>query len=284
MNDVSNNHFKSLFNNLNLGKDGIWSSNLPDSEQGEELQFREKLAAIEIANYLESIAKHHSIPVMDNEVTRFLDLMPYGSIILDVGGCWGWHWRNIKTIRPDVRIIIVDFVKSNLQHAKNIIGSLIRNQVELVHADATTLPFPNTAVDGVWTVQTFQHIPHYISAFQESYRVLKKNGRFINYSLHINPFIKFIYKVFGKRYHLEGDINGVFYLMRANNKQKGELANIFSGEIDDRYSECLFHPEFNLTFTGKERSWLGKFDHYLGRTYFIPDLIARQRSFEVVKT
>lgn len=283
MNETSKKRFESLFNNLELGQDGVWSSNLPDSDQKAEVRLREKVANVKVDNYLDSVAKHHSIPVMDHEVKRYLDLMPSGSIILDIGGCWGWHWRNIKNLRPDVYIIIVDFVRSNLHHAKNVLGSLIGEQAELVHADATALPFPNEVIDGVWTVQTFQHIPSYIIAFHESYRVLKKDGRFINYSLHITPVIRFIYKALGKQYHIDGEIKESFYLTRANNKQKDELANIFTGEIYDKFSECLFHPELKLTFTGKERSWIGKLDYYLGNYSIISNMIARQRSLKLLR-
>ena len=44
--------------------------------------------------------------------------------------------------RPDVSVVIIDFVRQNLIHAKNVLGSLIGNQVALLHGDATSLPFP----------------------------------------------------------------------------------------------------------------------------------------------
>ena len=43
------NHFKSLFNDLELGSDGIWSSNLPESDQKAEKRLREKVANINLA-------------------------------------------------------------------------------------------------------------------------------------------------------------------------------------------------------------------------------------------
>ena len=61
--------------------------------------------------------------------------------------------------RPDVGVLIVDFVRSNLPHARNILGDLVGGQVALMHADATALPFAVDSsfqdFDGVWTVQTF---------------------------------------------------------------------------------------------------------------------------------
>ena len=82
--------------------------------------------------------------------------------------------------RPDVGVLIVDFVRSNLPHARNILGDLVGGQVALMHADATALPFAVDSsfqdFDGVWTVQTFQHIPAYDKAVVEAYRVLKGGG------------------------------------------------------------------------------------------------------------
>ena len=277
------NRFKTLFENLDKGKDGIWSSKLPVSEQEEEQRFREKLADIKIDNYLDTVSEHHSISVMDNETLRFIEFMPVNSIILDVGGCWGWHWRNIDNLRPDIGIIIIDFVRSNLNHATNLLGPLIGEQIELVHADATALPFPDEVVDGVWTVQTLQHIPSYLNAYNESYRVLKKKGRLINYSLHINPIIGFIYFLLRKHYHKKGEVDNSYYLIRADDNQKHELENVFSEKVDDRYCECLFHPDLRLTFTGKEGSYIGKFDYYLSKFFIISRLLARQRCFEVLK-
>lgn len=277
------NRFKTLFENLDKGKDGIWSSKLPVSEQEEEQRFREKLADIKIDNYLDTVSEHHSISVMDNEILRFIEFMPVNSIILDVGGCWGWHWRNIDNLRPDIGIIIIDFVRSNLNHAINLLGPLIGEQIELVHADATALPFPDKVVDGVWTVQTLQHIPSYLNAYNESYRVLKKKGRLINYSLHINPIIGFIYFLLRKHYHKKGEVDNSYYLIRADDNQKHELENVFSEKVDDRYCECLFHPDLRLTFTGKEGSYIGKFDYYLSKFFIISRFLARQRCFEVLK-
>jgi len=168
-------------------------------------------------------------------------------------------------------------------YAKILLGSLVGEQIELVHADATTLPFPCDIFDGIWTVQALQHIPSYIKVFHESYRVLKKNAKFINYSLHITPITKLIYSVLGKDYHEDGDIKDLFYLRRANKKQKEELSAIFNGDIVDKYCECFFHPDLRLTFTGKEQSWMGKLDYYFGSLSIVSRLFARQRGFEVIK-
>jgi hypothetical protein len=85
---------------------------------------RERVATAQYANYLDAINRDHSIAVMDHEVNRFLAKIPQGGLILDVIGCWGWHWRRLAMTRPDVGVLIVDFVRSNLPHAHNILGEL----------------------------------------------------------------------------------------------------------------------------------------------------------------
>jgi ubiquinone/menaquinone biosynthesis C-methylase UbiE len=148
------------------GVDGIYSAQMPSSDQELERQMREQVAAQQSDEYLDTISRHHSIPVMDHEVARFLAGLPQDALILDIGGCWGWHWRNLATIRPDVSVLIIDFVRANLVHARRLLGVLVGKQDLLMHADATSLPFLDAAgdfqgFDGIWTVQVFQHIPDF---------------------------------------------------------------------------------------------------------------------------
>ena len=104
------------------------------STQTAEIELRERVAAEHYDNYLEALSASHSIPVMDHEVDRFLAAIPQGGLVLDIGGCWGWHWRRLAHTRPDVGVLIVDLVRSNLPHARNVLGSLVGRQVELMHA------------------------------------------------------------------------------------------------------------------------------------------------------
>jgi ubiquinone/menaquinone biosynthesis C-methylase UbiE len=274
---------QALLNGLKLGADGIWSGPVFAGSQEEERKLREQVAAKHHENYMRDIAKHHSIPVMDHEIKRFLGNMPLDAVILDAGGCWGWHWRKILKQRPDVCVVIIDFVRTNLHHARNVLGPLIGTRIALVHADATMLPFPGNAFDGFWTVQTFQHIPDFQLVCREAFRVLKAGGRLANYSLHITPLVQLIYRLFGKSYHKDGMVKGLFHLSRANDEQEAALSKIFDGPVINRYTECLFHPDLKLTFTGREGSWMGRMDAGFGELPVLGRTLARQRSFEVVK-
>jgi hypothetical protein len=133
-------------------------------------------------------------------------------------------------------------------------------------------------------VQTFQHIPDFPLACQEAWRVLRHGGRFACYSLHATPVAKLVYWLAGKPYHLDGPVEGAFHLARASEKQKHEIARIFSSTVEDRYTECLFHPDFRLAGSGKKGSVLGRVDCRLSDFPFIGRWIARQRSFMATKT
>ena len=172
-----------LLRSFDFDSDGIYSAPIPylGSSQNVELEFRKQVAAQQYDEYLTHLSHNHSIPVMDHEIDRFLASMPTNALILDVGGCWGWHWRRLSTTRPDVGVLIVDFVRANLFHAQRLLGPLVGTQVALMHADATNLPILDaggafSGFDGVWTVQVFQHIPDFSSACRESCRVLKSGG------------------------------------------------------------------------------------------------------------
>jgi ubiquinone/menaquinone biosynthesis C-methylase UbiE len=273
------------------GPDGIYSGILGDETdtQGVELELRKRVAAAHYDDYLGELAKSHSIPVMDHEVDRFLATMPENALVLDVGGCWGWHWRRIADTRPDVGVLIIDFVRANLLHAQRVLGSMVGKQVVLVHADALLLPFVDadktaTPFDGVWTVQVFQHISNYKIACQEACRVLKSGGYFVSYSLHTTPLNRAIYRLFRREFHMDGLVDGMYYLTRANDSQRATVAKVFGSKVVDRFTECLFHPDLKLGFTGRRNSTLGRIDAWFGECPWLGRWIARQRSYQVIKT
>ena len=85
--------------NLERKEDSIWGNVYDYGKQKQEKLLREEYANNKkYGDYLSEIKGHHSIPVMDNEVKKFLNLIPKNGVILDIGGCWGWHWRNLNNI------------------------------------------------------------------------------------------------------------------------------------------------------------------------------------------
>lgn len=273
------------------GEDGIYSAGTAavSNAQGPEKALREQIASKGREDSLGYIARNHSVPVMDKEVDRFLAKMPRDPLILDIGGCWGWHWRRLAESRPDAQVVIVDFVRANLLRAGQLLGPLVGRQITLVEADATALPFPDSkgnesGFDGIWTVQVFQHIPEFELACREAHRLLKKGGRFINYSLQSTPLNRAVHRLLGKNYHEEGMLGEQLYLKRAGDDQRQLIERIFNGgEVTERYSECIFHPDLKLVFTGKPGNVIGRMDARLSDSVWLGRWIGRQRSFEAIK-
>ena len=185
-------------------------------------------------------------------------------------------------------MLIIDFVRANLVHARSMLGPLVGAQVALMHADATALPFPDAIAesagfDGIWTVQSFQHIPDFSRACGEAHRALKPGGRFANYSLHATPLTRALFRLLGKNFHAEGMLEGAFHLNRANDRQAKIIEEIFGGKVISRYTECLFHPDLRVTFSGRLGSLFGRLDARLSDLPWLGRWIARQRSFEATK-
>ena len=283
---ISHPHLRSILSNsYTKGPDGIYSDPmfLRVSSQDVERELRERVVASQKSNYLYTIALNHSIPVMDYEIVRFLLNIPQGGLILDIGGCWGWHWRNLQSFRPDLSVVIVDFVPGNLYHAQKLLGSVINKSVFLVHGDATALKFPDFVFNAVWTVQTFQHIPNYGRAVSEAFRVLMKRGKFANYSLNIQPHIAAIYRLIGKHYTTAGLMEAGYWLARASLEQKQQVESIFGCTVSERWSEIIYSPELRFASPGRERSLLGKFDALLSNNIGFLRSFARQHSFHIHK-
>lgn len=274
---------EQILTNLQLGEDSIYSYDFKNTEQDDEIKLRESVASHNYQDYLEELSYHHSVPVMDREVNLFVKSIPMNGIIIDVGGCWGWHWRRISNARPDITVFILDFVKSNLIHAKNILGNQINSNIFLVHGDATSLIFEENTFDGWWSVQTLQHIPNFNKAVSEGWRVLKPLGVFANYSLNNQLIVKLIYKMKGQHYHTKGQVPGSFYLACASHEQLKQVEEIFSNRCKRRYSEVIFSPELKIKSSGKENSIIGKIDSYLSLNNPVFSWIARQQSFHTSK-
>lgn len=274
---------ETILSNLNLGADGIYSYDFDNQDQADEAELRSSVASNSCKDYLQEISKHHSIPVMDREVAHFLCSIPKNGLIVDVGGCWGWHWRHISSSRPDVTVFIVDFIRGNLIHAKSVLGQHIGRNVFLVHGDATSLIFSDNTFDGWWSVQTLQHIPDYKKAISEAWRVLKVGGVFANYSLNSQALVKSVYRLIGRDYHIKGNIPGSFYLARASREQLKQVEEVFFNKCRVRFSEVIFSPELKFASSGRENSFLGKLDSFLSLDIPVFSWIARQQSFHTTK-
>ena len=276
---------KKLLGKMSLGPDGIWGDVDDYGQQEDEKKLRQSIAHKVYSNYLLELSAHHSIPVMDREIEKFLSLIPNGGVVLDIGGCWGWHWRKINTQRPDITVVIVDLIRENLLHSKKILKELVTNKrIFLVHGNACSLKFGNENFDGVWSVQTTQHIPNFSVVCTEIFRVLKNNGIYWDYGLNNATLVRLLYNLFRKTYHLDGMIEGRFFLRRVNSNVIRVVKDTFYAEPVIRYSEILFTPDLGLPIGGKENSLFGKVDYNLTGGLSLLKFVARQCSFHVGKS
>ena len=265
---------------LQQDRDGIYGLAPANLAQRDEAAFRESIANLPInIDILREVGHHHSIQVMDREVRRFTNQLPLNARIVDVGGCWGWHWRNLSVFRPDIQVFILDFVRSNLLHARTILEPQIGNSIFLVHGDAVALEFPADSFDGYWSVQTLQHIPNINKALTEARRILKVGGQFASYSLNVQPIIQVVSRLVRKPYVIEGQFGEHLFLRRANKSNAKLISACFNAPVSRRYSEFLFQPNLRTTFTGREHSVMGKLDSLLSSSNALLGSFARQQSF-----
>lgn len=251
-------------------------------DQKTELLMRKRVASLNYSDYLSAVSESHSVPVMDFEVRYFLRDVPMNGIILDIGGCWAWHWRFVRKIRSDVTILILDFVVENFKHAKKLIEKESQYQVIFLGADANSLPLATGSIDAVWSVQTFQHIPSYEEAVAEACRVLKPRGKFACYYLNRQRFISRVRSWLNKNNSVEG-VNPDFWLSFGTVSQVECIRNCFQAMVKIRYSEVLFSPELGVHFAGKEGSVVGWVDSYLSGRAFLFRWLARQISYHTYK-
>lgn len=228
------------------------------------------------------ISKHHFVDLMDLEVLNFLELVPEGGVVLDIGGGWGWHWRNLHIARPDVKIIIFDLLPENLMHVKDFCVTQ-NNNIVLVNGDACNLPFNSESIDAIWTVQTFQHIQDFSQAVNESYRVLKHGGLFRNYSVNKNCLTGILNILLLRKYHVHGFKKNLFWLSLASKGQRDIIANIFNCGVEYYFNEHFFHPNFKLTISPTSEKRIARIDLICSRIRVIGRFIARQQVYNVKK-
>ena len=112
-------------------ENGIYlKKNFDLKNQNKEFKMRTDIANKNYKNYFNEISKYHSIEVMDSEIIKFTKQLKSNSVVLDLGCGWCWHWRTLSELRPDIKIVALDFIKENFSHAKKIIGNKNLNQIE----------------------------------------------------------------------------------------------------------------------------------------------------------
>lgn len=91
--------------------------------------------------------------------------------ILDVGCASGWFLSKVKLRYPKSRCIGVDIYKKAIEYGKKRYKSL-----ELIHADAHTLPFTDNSFDLVICTEVLEHVVSPEKVLKEIERVLSPSG------------------------------------------------------------------------------------------------------------
>ena len=270
---------KFILKNYTKDHDGVFSKNFKVKNQLDEIILRKKTASINYNDYFGEISKHHSIEVMNKEVLIFLKKQKKNAIILDVGGGWCWHWRILHKLRPDIKIIALDFIKENFNHAKKILGKKNLNQIFFVHEDFDNSKFPKNSFDAIWSCQAFQHMNDINKKFKIAHKILSKDGYLYNFNLNYSVF-SFLRNFFKNKKNKK--IKKFYLLNRDIMFQTKTLKKIFKKKVSLKYNEILFHPELKLFF-GKKDSFLSKLDSKLSGLGFFRSHLARQVLIKIKK-
>ena len=266
--------------------DGIFRFNSSNITQQREVEIRDAgaLRAPEgIDAILREVSGHHSIEVMKREIRRFVDSIPCGGVILDVGAGWGWQWIGISTYRPDLLVCMLDFSEQSLLTAKKVLRNESPKSILYINGSAEDLKFEDESINGYWSVQTLQHVDDFNKAISEAYRVLIGGSPFASYSLNIQPIIRFLYKKLGRRYVIDGEYAEGINLSRASSHQLAFIKHVFGPQVYARFTEVLFSPEVFFKFPGRHNSVVGKIDNLLSGNSMLARSFARQCSFHAVK-
>jgi ubiquinone/menaquinone biosynthesis C-methylase UbiE len=117
-------------------------------------------------------AVYHSRQVIDE---YFLNLLPEGAQILDVGSGGGLFTNYMADQRPDVKIIGVDLAEPQLKRASKRMRAY-GDRVTFQKGDATDLTFGDSAFDGVISYGSVKHWTSQHKGMAECIRVLKPGG------------------------------------------------------------------------------------------------------------
>ena len=283
------NHLK-FRNHLRLmsdENDEIYNFHETSLSQHREVEIRDAgalSAPDDIDALMRLVSHHHSVEVMKCEIRKFIDSVPFGGIILDVGVGWGWHWLGLSVYRPDLLVCVLDFSLQSLVRAKKVLTKESSNSFVYVCGNALNLKFENESINGYWSVQTLQHVDSFETAISEAHRVLTDGSQFVSYSLNTQPVVRSLYNVLGRSYVVNGEYSEGINLSRASTDQLTVVQKIFGAPVEVRYSEILFSPEVLLNFPGRQNSLLGKIDNLLTGNSFVSRNFARQCSFHAIKT
>lgn len=226
------------------------SSTVQEAERRFRDAYAEQQAGYDRDALLDVVAQHHCLSVMRTYAERFRSKFRRHEWVLDIGIGYGWPW---VWHDEGAWILGLDLSLGNLMLARTLSGPQA-NRVVLICADAAALPLRPQVISGVWSVQTFQHIPQAIfpTVQAELDRVVRSPFTMEFHDLNPAVFHKVVYRLFGKDFHCRGSI-GHMEVNRLTAQEWRERWRSFHGgqaRIRCGYSELFFHPDFRVRPSG----------------------------------
>jgi ubiquinone/menaquinone biosynthesis C-methylase UbiE len=106
---------------------------------------------------------------------RFLDHLPEGAQILDVGCGGGLFTGYMAEQRPDIQITGLDLSPPQIERARKATQPF-GSRVSFTLGSALELPFPDASFDGVISYGSIKHWPSWEAGALECWRVLRPGG------------------------------------------------------------------------------------------------------------
>jgi len=120
------------------------------------------------------------VQVSVEDIAKLVDRAAQGSRILDVGCGGGQHAVDVAVRRPDLRLVALDLSPVFLSRAKARASKAgVSERVQLVHANATDMPFQDQEFDHVYSTGSIKHWVDYRKGLAECLRVLKPGGQLL---------------------------------------------------------------------------------------------------------
>ena len=121
-----------------------------------------------------------------NFLTNFLNKIPDGGTILEIGAGPGLQAIKILEHRPDLKIIVTDFSPKMLELAKDNLNKAAKNnkkiaatghQLEFVQANAIDLSqFINREIDGVYSMGAIKHFGEPLKCLYQAKNIVSRHG------------------------------------------------------------------------------------------------------------
>ena len=112
-----------------------------------------------------------------------------GGKVLDIGSADGTFTRVLAEKSNADKVVGIDLLERSVSYAKRRFAR--SKVVSFKVADAHNLPFPDKTFDGVFCLETMEHVEEPIKVAEEIHRVLKDDG----YSVVLVPNENLLFKV-----------------------------------------------------------------------------------------